>query len=146
MGVGFPACITGHMTRGVCIQWDGGLHLGERGLHQGGVCIQGGCRSPRNWESRRYASYWNAFLYSYFVVRSKRADFFIVTSRKRSCRKVMFSQVSFCSRGGDISSPMSFPGGLGMSERGGYLHHFLDMGPGIPWYTVGRQVGGTHPI
>ena len=32
-----------------------------------------------------------------------------------------------------------------MSERGGYPHHFLDMGPGIPWYTVGRQVGGTHP-
>ena len=38
-GVGFPACITCHMTRGwgVCIQGEGGLHpKGEGGLHPGG--------------------------------------------------------------------------------------------------------------
>ena len=48
--VGLPACITGHMTRRVCIR--GGLHLGDLhpgGLHPGrgsasrkGICIQGG--------------------------------------------------------------------------------------------------------
>ena len=34
-GGGFPACITGHMTRGVCIQ--GGLHLGGSALGWGVV-------------------------------------------------------------------------------------------------------------
>ena len=38
--------------------------------------------------SRQYASYWNAF---------SLLDFF--TTRKRSCGKVMFSQVSVCPRG-----------------------------------------------
>ena len=38
-GVGFPACITGHMTRGkgVCIQ--------GRGLHPWWACVQGGFAS-----------------------------------------------------------------------------------------------------
>ena len=95
-GVGFPACITGHMIRGrgVCIHEERGLHPGKRGsVSRGGwVCIQGmrgfasrgrgstsgiegvciqegkgsasrglgGLPSPhRNWESGRYASYWN---------------------------------------------------------------------------------------
>ena len=44
-GVGFPACITGQMTRGVCIQ--GVLHQGgsaSRGVCKpGGICIQGFC-------------------------------------------------------------------------------------------------------
>ena len=85
-GVCFPACITGHMTRGlVCIQWvciwgsasrgvcsQGGLHL--RGLADPQVYLWGGgvaqpatplkhmgyygIRSTRG----RYASYWNSFL------------------------------------------------------------------------------------
>ena len=48
-GVGFPACITGHMT-------------GVGGLHPGGL----GTPPPthtQNWESGRYASYWNASLF-----------------------------------------------------------------------------------
>ena len=40
---GFPAFITGHMTR--------------RGSASGGV---GQTPFPRHWESGRYASYWNA--------------------------------------------------------------------------------------
>ena len=47
-GVGFPACITGHMTRGGGSAYGGGLHPGEGDLHPGGrgsayggVCIQG---------------------------------------------------------------------------------------------------------
>ena len=49
-GVGFPACITDHMTRGgtasrgkgVCVQGKGGLHPVEGGQHPGGgVSIQG---------------------------------------------------------------------------------------------------------
>ena len=32
-GVGFPSCITGHITRGVCLQ---------RGSAFGGICLQGG--------------------------------------------------------------------------------------------------------
>ena len=72
-GVGFPACITGHMTRGFCI--GGGrevciqgvcLHLG-RGVcigEPGGGCIQWGWADCRLWSaSRRYTSYWNAFLF-----------------------------------------------------------------------------------
>ena len=61
-GVGFPACITGHMTRGICIQ--GGLPRGggsasasrgsaSKGDWEGlpgsasrGVCIQGGWADP----------------------------------------------------------------------------------------------------
>ena len=42
-GVCFQACITGHMTRGICIKGaciQGDLHLG--GLYQGIVCIQRG--------------------------------------------------------------------------------------------------------
>ena len=47
-GIGFPACVTGHMTRGVCIQ--GGSTF-RRGLPPGGlplgweVCIGGGAAS-----------------------------------------------------------------------------------------------------
>ena len=47
-GVGFPACITGYMTRGVCLQrglplggW-GGLHPGVGGLHPVGEGLHGG--------------------------------------------------------------------------------------------------------
>ena len=80
-GMGFPACITDHMTGGsasrgvcirgrvVCIQEGGGLLPGERGLHPGGGLGRPlppprymgyyGIRST----SGRYASYWNAFLY-----------------------------------------------------------------------------------
>ena len=45
---------------GVCIGWGGvrGLHPGGGGLYQGRL----GRRPCRNWESERYASYWNAFL------------------------------------------------------------------------------------
>ena len=43
-GIGFPACITGHTTKGVCIQGvclQGGLQGGlpSGGLPPGGVCI-----------------------------------------------------------------------------------------------------------
>ena len=58
-GGGFPACITDHMTRGVCI---GGC------LHQGEFCIGGGADPPEHYRIRsisgRYASYRNAFLLS----------------------------------------------------------------------------------
>ena len=51
--VGFSACITGHMTRGVCI-W--------------GVCIRGYMGYYGIWsDSGRYASYWNAFLFVLFL-------------------------------------------------------------------------------
>ena len=51
-GVGFPTCITGHMTRGVCIQelciqW--GSYAGgsaSKGVCIRGVCIQGGWADP----------------------------------------------------------------------------------------------------
>ena len=84
----FPACITCHVTRRVCL---GGLHVG--GLHPGGGdCIQGVCilgvrqtprqvslqrwglgrPPPRHMEyygirstSGRYVSYWNAFLFNH---------------------------------------------------------------------------------
>ena len=92
-GVGFPACITGHMTRGICIQGGlprGGLHLHPGGLHprgiwktslglplggsaSRGVCIQGVGQIPHPprymgyygiWSTGgQYASYWNAFLF-----------------------------------------------------------------------------------
>ena len=47
-GVGFPACITGHMTRGLHL---GGLPPGSwaeppPGLSTGGVCIRGGGQTP----------------------------------------------------------------------------------------------------
>ena len=72
--VGFPACITGHMTRGsasrgVCLQGAsasgvGGLHQGA-GLHPGGrgVCIQEGWGSASGGglsASRGYASWGSA--------------------------------------------------------------------------------------
>ena len=55
LGVGFPACITGHMT-GVCIQREG-LHLGRLCVGDGsasrgkGVCIQGK-NGLHTWEGR----------------------------------------------------------------------------------------------
>ena len=65
--VGFPACITGHMTRGVCLGDGGGV--ASRGM----VCIWRGLRPgdvgipPQHYgirsRSRRYPSYWNAFLF-----------------------------------------------------------------------------------
>ena len=57
MGVGFPACITDHLTRG-------GLHTG--GLHPGGLGIQGVCiwgvgqtpaPPPRDtWDTTKYVN------------------------------------------------------------------------------------------
>ena len=73
-GVGLPVCITGHITRGVCIQ--GGLLPREVCIR--GVCNQGkgsasGGSASRGWAdppyhliqstSGGYASYWNAFLF-----------------------------------------------------------------------------------
>ena len=57
--VGFPACITGHMTRGLHL---GGLPPGSwaeppPGLSTGGVCIQGGLADPLpqdTWDTTRY--------------------------------------------------------------------------------------------
>ena len=44
--LGFPACITGHMTRRSAIREVGGPHPGKDGLHPGGlhleVCVLGG--------------------------------------------------------------------------------------------------------
>ena len=48
-GLGFPAFITGHMTRGSCIQ--GGLPPG--GVCLWGVCIQGGWADPQVCLQRR---------------------------------------------------------------------------------------------
>ena len=53
-GVGFPECITGHMTGGVCIQ-------GERGWADTSPPRYMGYYGIRS-TSDRYASYWNAFL------------------------------------------------------------------------------------
>ena len=91
-GGGFPACITGHITRVVCLWGRGGGSAstgvciqGEsasggapfRGVCLHGVGIQGGLPpgvgglgrpSPKHYRiwstSRWYASYWNAFLFS----------------------------------------------------------------------------------
>ena len=56
--VGFPACITDHMTGGVCIQR--------------GICIQGVGQTPQHygiWSiSGRHASYWNAFLFHMWLI------------------------------------------------------------------------------
>ena len=70
-GVGFPACITGHMTGGSDFRWRGISLLGE-GASSWGVCIQGrvGQTSPPRYmgyyriqsTNGRYASYCNAFL------------------------------------------------------------------------------------
>ena len=86
--VGFPACITGHMTRGlVCIQWVciWGVCL-QGSLQPGGVYLRGwqtppvlhmgegrGCPTSHPLKhmgyygirstSVRYASYWNSFLF-----------------------------------------------------------------------------------
>ena len=57
-GGGFPAGITGYMNKR-------GLHL-EGGLNPGGVCMGGGLHLGyyRIWlASRRYASYWNVYLF-----------------------------------------------------------------------------------
>ena len=48
--VGFPACITGHMTRWSASR--GGLHLG--GLPLEGVCIHGGLGRPPGWDIMGY--------------------------------------------------------------------------------------------
>ena len=57
--VGFPACITGHMTRGVCIQ-GAFASVGGGGVGQASPPIgYYGIPSTSGW----YASYWNAFLY-----------------------------------------------------------------------------------
>ena len=84
-GVGFKAYITDHMAGGLAPQhalmMGEGAALGEGGSAFGGVCIQGegalqlwswadpprgmdamGVRSTRG----RYASYWNAFLFTSF--------------------------------------------------------------------------------
>ena len=80
-GFDFPASITGHVTREVCIQGGlppGGGSASRRGLCLQGVCLHGGLHPlevgpdppPRYMgyygirsTSRRYASYWNAFLF-----------------------------------------------------------------------------------
>ena len=83
-GVGLTACITGHMMRGSASRGEsasgrrsasgeGGLHPGgglqpAGGLHPGGSASRG-CWTdpPKHYRirliSRRYTSYWNAFLY-----------------------------------------------------------------------------------
>ena len=58
-GVSVPACITGHMTRGVSVQ----------GVSVHGESLLGG-PSHRTVRNARYASYWNAFLF--FFDRSQR--------------------------------------------------------------------------
>ena len=78
-GVGFPACITGHMTKGAASRGS----ASKSGLHPRGVCIQGrrsasggqvyiwrglGRTPPPVYywirsTSGRYTSYWSAFLF-----------------------------------------------------------------------------------
>ena len=85
-GVGFPACITGYTTRGVCPPPVG------RGVYPTPLdpsgCRHPGCRPPwlqtprmqippgirsRSW---RYASYWNAYLFQigFVVIEVKEKD------------------------------------------------------------------------
>ena len=95
-----PTCITGHMTRGVCIQE--GPASGW-GLPPGGwwVCIQGGgWACPKYygiWSTNgQYTSYWNAFLFMQIYGRKLR----LVAVRKlllvfvfgtNSCKKITAS-------------------------------------------------------
>ena len=78
-GVGFPACITDHMTREVCIP--GGLHPVWVCIGGGVVCIQVGLSRPHlgyygiRSKNRQYASYWNAFLFFTILI------FFIIHIR-----------------------------------------------------------------
>ena len=95
----------GHAWRGVCMvgacmvggcAWQGGMHGG--GIHGRGPAWQGACMAggvcmpcmPPPWQilllwhtvnERRYASYWNAFLFRnfYFPNNSKSADSFILS-------------------------------------------------------------------
>ena len=70
-GVGFPACITGDMTRGVCIGGGvaGGFPASNTCHMTEGVSIQGRWVDPHpkihgiRSTSGRYAFYWNAFLF-----------------------------------------------------------------------------------
>ena len=56
----------------------------------------------------------------------------IITARKRSCGKVMFSQVSVCPQGVGISSPMFFSDGGGAS---------LVPGPFLKWVGYVQGLG-----
>ena len=93
-GVGFPACITGHMTGslhpgglhpgggGSVSRWRGGLHPGRgRGLHPGrgtGVCIQGASASRDGLSAYRGVGQksppphrnWERILLEWFLVRN----------------------------------------------------------------------------
>ena len=67
-GLGFPACITGHMTRVVCIQ---------RSSASGGSASEGGLgRPPEHYRIRSisgwYASFWKAFLFRILLFLSFR--------------------------------------------------------------------------
>ena len=84
-GVGFPACVTGHMTEGVCLWWGGWSASRELGRAPQ-VCRQGEVgrpplprymgyyeiRSTSGW----YASYWNAFL----VISCKNSKLYLLST------------------------------------------------------------------
>ena len=150
MAVGFPACITGHMTRGVCIQ--GGLPT-RRGVcilrgwtdSPGSVyrevCIQRGWADPPPrymgyygiWStSGRYASYWNVF---FFFAN-------LVTKDRGVCiQGGLPTRRGVCILRGWTDSPGSVYRGVCITEGLGRFP------PPDTWDTTGygQQVGGMHP-
>ena len=62
----------------------------------------------------------------------------IVTPRKRSCGKVMISQVFFCSQGGYLWYQVL--SGLNISRGGWYVQGMGMIGRVCPW--VGMSMGG----
>ena len=65
-----------------------------------------------------------------------------VTARQRSFGKVMFSQVSICSQGGELGTS-SWDRSHGRVHPPPPTHQTL--GPDGNRNTCGRQAGGTHP-
>ena len=72
------ACIVGHVRGGKCV-WRGGACVagggeivhGGVGVHGRGGCVARGCACRRDGHfSGRYASYWNAYLFSFLSVVS----------------------------------------------------------------------------
>ena len=118
-GVGIPACITGHMTkgsasrgvlhpRGVCIQ-EG--FASKRGLHPGvEVCIGGGGLHPEGVgrtppppvyyriqsTSGRYASYWNAFLFLQLLGKTMFTEVYCKLLHSLNCSEIR--RQHFCTK------------------------------------------------
>ena len=62
--IGSPVCITGHMTRGICLH--GGMD--SRGSTSRRVCVHGGWADLIRSTSGRHTSYRNAFLLIFHLV------------------------------------------------------------------------------